>query len=53
MDLFDLGEGYNTLDEGMSRIKCPVLVRQMFYYLLLKNHELIILILVLGNTRHN
>ncbi|CAB4033088.1 serine-O-acetyltransferase cys2, partial [Paramuricea clavata] len=26
MDLFDLGEGYNTLDEGMSRIKCPVLI---------------------------
>lgn len=26
MDLFDLGEGYDSLLEGMARIKCPALV---------------------------
>lgn len=26
MDLFDIGEGFPTLKEAMSKIKCPVLV---------------------------
>ena len=26
MDLFDISEGYSTLKEAMSKIKCPVLV---------------------------
>ena len=26
MDLFDLQDGYGSLIEGVSRIKCPVLV---------------------------
>lgn len=26
MDLFDLGEGFSSLSEGVSRIQCPTLV---------------------------
>lgn len=26
MDLFDMGEGYSSLQEGLSRVKCPVMV---------------------------
>ncbi|XP_061169662.1 uncharacterized protein LOC133179004 isoform X1 [Saccostrea echinata] len=26
MDLFDMGEGYGSLKEGLSRVKCPVMV---------------------------
>lgn len=26
MDLFDLGEGFSSLSEGVARIQCPTLV---------------------------
>ena len=26
MDLFDIGEGYRSLDVSLSRVKCPVMV---------------------------
>ena len=26
MDLFDIGEGYRSLDASLSRVKCPVMV---------------------------
>lgn len=26
MDMFDIGEGYDSLEEGLSRVKCPVMV---------------------------
>ncbi|XP_022327170.2 uncharacterized protein LOC111126670 isoform X2 [Crassostrea virginica] len=26
MDLFDMGEGYDSLQDGLSRVKCPVMV---------------------------
>lgn len=26
MDLFDMGEGYSSLQEGLSRVKCPIMV---------------------------
>jgi homoserine O-acetyltransferase len=26
MDLFDMAEGYGSLKEGLSRVKCPVMV---------------------------
>ncbi|KAK0046730.1 serine O-succinyltransferase [Biomphalaria pfeifferi] len=26
MDMFDIAEGYNSLEEGLSRVKCPVMV---------------------------
>ncbi|GFN92855.1 homoserine o-acetyltransferase [Plakobranchus ocellatus] len=26
MDMYDMAEGYNSLEEGLSRIKCPVMV---------------------------
>lgn len=42
MDLFDLGEGYDSLIEGMSRIKCPALVK-IFYNLSVKHNECLIL----------
>ena len=29
MDLFDIGEGYRSLDVSLSRVKCPVMVISM------------------------
>lgn len=26
MDMYDIGEGFNSLEDGLSRIKCPVMV---------------------------
>ena len=26
MDLFDMGEGYDSLQDGLTRVKCPVMV---------------------------
>ena len=26
MDLFDMSEGFSSLEEGVGRVKCPVLV---------------------------
>ncbi|RUS82940.1 hypothetical protein EGW08_009277 [Elysia chlorotica] len=26
MDMYDIGEGFDSLEEGMSRVKCPVMV---------------------------
>lgn len=26
MDLFDIGEGFSSLEEGLSRVKCPAMV---------------------------
>ena len=27
MDLFDMGDGFPSLQEGVARVQCPVLVR--------------------------
>ena len=26
MDMFDMGDGFESLEEGVARVKCPVLV---------------------------
>lgn len=26
MDMFDMGEGFSSLQEGMARVQCPVMV---------------------------
>lgn len=28
MDMFDMGDGFDSLLEGVARVKCPVLVRR-------------------------
>lgn len=34
MDLFDLGEGFSSLVEGVARVQCPTLVSYSIYYIL-------------------
>lgn len=46
MDLFDLGEGFSSLSEGVARIQCPTLVgtgqrvmeafSSLFFFILLR-----------------
>jgi homoserine O-acetyltransferase len=39
MDLFDMGDGYSSLVEGLSRVKCPILVMGVTTDILFPIHQ--------------